>query len=71
MLRFFCGCFQGVGEAAGDSPMPVLSGDKFWQVADTVLAVAVEPDAVPMAELEVGGAMREDWSGDSTAVHAV
>ncbi|RPK61491.1 hypothetical protein EES43_15575 [Streptomyces sp. ADI96-02] len=68
MLRFLCRCFEGVGEAAGDSPVPVpvpvLSVDKFWQVADTVLAVSVEPDAVPTAELEIGGAMREDWFGD-------
>ncbi|MEU2592868.1 hypothetical protein ABZ630_19045, partial [Streptomyces albidoflavus] len=69
MLRFLCGCFQGLGEAAGDSPVPVLSGDKFWKVADAVLAVAVEPDAVSAAELKIGGAMREDWSGDSTAMH--
>ncbi|MDX3853297.1 hypothetical protein [Streptomyces sp. AK02-01A] len=49
MLRFLCRCFQGVGEAAGDSLVSVLSGDEFWKVADAVLAVAVEPNAVSAA----------------------
>lgn len=71
MLRFFRRCFQGVGETAGDPSMSVLSGNELWEVADTVVTVAVHPNAVSAAELEIGGAMGEDGSGDPAAVHAV
>lgn len=71
MLRFLRRCFQGVREAPGDPPVPVLSGNELWEVTDAVVAVAVYPDAVPSAELEICGAMGEDWPGDPAAVHAV
>ncbi|KJK34188.1 hypothetical protein UK15_37050 [Streptomyces variegatus] len=71
MLRFLRRCFQGVGEAAGDPFVSVLSGDELWEVADAVVAVAVDPDAVSAAELEIGGAVGEDGPGDPAAVHAV
>ncbi|WP_371631767.1 hypothetical protein OG892_22065 [Streptomyces sp. NBC_00341] len=71
MLRFFRRCFQGVGETAGDPSVSVLSGNELWEVADAVVAVAVYPDAVSAAELEIGRAMGEDGAGDPSAVHAV
>ncbi|KQX83863.1 hypothetical protein AB0K86_19085 [Streptomyces clavifer] len=71
MLRFLRRCFQGVGEAPGDPSVSLLSGNEFWEVTDAVVAVAVYPDAVSAAELEICGAMGEDWPGDPAAVHAV
>ncbi|MEU9713559.1 hypothetical protein AB0E21_33940 [Streptomyces sp. NPDC047967] len=71
MLRFLRRCFQGVGETAGDPAVSVLSGNELWEVTDAVVAVAVHPDAVSAAELEIGGAMGEDRPGDPAAVHAV
>ncbi|MEU7045846.1 hypothetical protein AB0A77_32960 [Streptomyces varsoviensis] len=71
MLRFLCRCFHRVGEAPGDPSVSVLSGNELWDVSDAVVAVAVYPDAVSAAELEICGAMGEDWPGDPAAVHAV
>ncbi|MEU6098986.1 hypothetical protein [Streptomyces sp. NPDC047079] len=71
MLRFLRSCFQGVGEAAGDSSVAVLSGDELWEVADGVVAIAVGSDAVSAAELEIGGAVGEYGPGDPASMHAV
>ncbi|MDX2678709.1 hypothetical protein [Streptomyces soliscabiei] len=71
MLRFLRRWFQGVGETAGDPSMSVLSGNELWEVADAVVAVAVHPDAVSAAELEIGRAMGENGPGDPAAMHAV
>ncbi|MGW7633714.1 hypothetical protein ACWGKO_33070 [Streptomyces griseoincarnatus] len=71
MLRFLRRCFQGVGKSTGDPSVSALSGNEFWEVADTIVTVAVYPDAVSAAELEIGGAVGENRPGDPATVHTV
>ena len=53
-----------------DPSVPVISGDELREVADAVVAIAVDPDAVSAAELEIGGAVGEDGPGDPAPMHA-
>src|SRR5690606_9376235 len=69
--RLLGGRGDGVGEPPRQADMPSLRTDDAVDVADVVVAVAIEPDGVLEAEPRRWTSVREHGAGDPPAFHAV